>query len=175
MTFYPKGAVSMEAVFFTALLIMLIGLIGCAVPAMPGLPIIWLGALFFAWQTDFQIMGWPMLALLFILMAAGATSGIWLSALGARKGGASIWSSALGLLLGVIGLFLFSLPGMIAGSLLGVMAGELLRHRDWRRMMHAGRGYMVSWAVSLVVEGGIGVLMIALFVTRVALYRSLNG
>src|SRR5215210_1070511 len=75
MTFYPKGAVSMEAVFFTALLIMLIGLIGCAVPAMPGLPIIWLGALFFAWQTDFQIIGWPMLALLFILMAAGATSG----------------------------------------------------------------------------------------------------
>ncbi len=64
---------------------------------------------------------------------------------------------------------------MIAGSLLGVMAGELLRHRDWRRMMRAGRGYMVSWAVSLVVEGGIGVLMIALFVTRVALYRSLNG
>src|SRR6266545_760727 len=146
MTFYPKGAVSMGAVFFTALLIMLIGLIGCAVPAMPGLPIIWLGALFFAWQTDFQIIGWPMLALLFILMAAGATSGIWLSALGARKGGASIWSSALGLLL----------------------------RRDWRRMMHAGRGYMVSWAVSLVVEGGIGVLMIALFVTRVALYRSLN-
>ncbi len=114
----------MGAVFFTALLIMLIGLIGCAVPAMPGLPIIWLGALFFAWQTDFQIIGWPMLALLFILMAAGATSGIW---------------------------------------------------RDWRRMMRAGRGYMVSWAVSLVVEGGIGVLMIALFVTRVALYSSLNG
>jgi uncharacterized protein YqgC (DUF456 family) len=159
----------MEGVFFTALLIMIVGLVGCAVPGIPGLPIIWLGALFYAWQTGFQVVGWPMLVFLFVLMLIGATSGIWLSALGARRSGVSLWSSALGLLLGVIGLILLSLPGMIIGSLLGVMVGELLRRRDWRHMLRAGGNYLASWALSVVVEGGIGVLMIALFVARVLL------
>jgi uncharacterized protein len=162
----------MGGVFVTSLLIMLVGLAGCIVPAIPGLPIIWLGALFFAWQTGFQVIGWPMLTLLFVLMLVGATAGIWMGAMGARKGGASLWSSALGLLLGVVGLFVFSLPGMIVGSLLGVMAGELVRHGDWRRMLSASRGYLVSWALSVVVEGGIGVLMIVLFALRVALAAS---
>jgi uncharacterized protein YqgC (DUF456 family) len=164
----------MGGLFVTTLLIMLIGLVGCVVPAIPGLPIVWLGALFYAWQTSFQALGWPMLALLFILMAIGTTSGIWMGALGARQGGASLWSSALGLLLGVVGLLVFSLPGMIIGSLLGVMVGELVRHGDWRRMLQASRSYLVSWALSIVVEGGIGVLMIILFVARIALQRSLG-
>jgi len=164
----------MEAIFLTALLIMLVGLAGCIVPAIPGLPIIWLGALFYAWQTGFQAPGWPTLALLFVLMVVGTTSGIWMSFLGARKGGASLWSSALGLLLGVIGLVLLSLPGMIVGSLLGVMLGELLRHGDWHRMLQASRGYLVSWALSAVVEGAIGVLMIALFAARVLFQRSVG-
>jgi uncharacterized protein len=163
----------MNGIFFTALLIMIVGMVGCVVPAIPGLPIIWLGALFYAWQTSFQIVGWPTLALLFVLMVVGATSGIWMSALGAKRGGASIWSSALGLLLGVVGLVVLNLPGMILGSLLGVMLGEWLRHRDWRRMLSASRGYLVSWALSAVVESAIGVLMIALFVARVAIGRLL--
>src|SRR5689334_24262046 len=135
----------MGGALVTSLLIMLVGLVGCVVPAIPGLPIVWLGALFFAWQTSFQVFGWPMLALLFVLMAIGTTAGVWMGALGARKGGASLWSSALGLLLGVVGLFVFSLPGMIIGSLLGVALGELIRHGDWRRMLSASRGYIVSW------------------------------
>jgi uncharacterized protein YqgC (DUF456 family) len=163
----------MDAIFVTALLIMIVGLAGCIVPAIPGLPIIWLGALFYAWQTDFQVVGWPTLALLFALMAVGTTSGIWMSALGAQRGGASIWSSALGLLLGAVGLMVLNLPGMILGSVLGVMLGEWLRHRDWRRMLNASRGYLVSWALSAVVEGAIGVLMIVLFIASVALSRSL--
>jgi uncharacterized protein len=163
----------MSGIFVTALLIMIVGLAGCIVPAIPGLPIIWLGALFYAWQTGLQVVGWPTLALLFALMAVGATSGIWMSALGAQRGGASIWSSALGLLLGAVGLVVLNLPGMIIGSVLGVMLGEWLRHRDWRRMLSASRGYLVSWALSAVVEGAIGVLMIVLFVARVALGRSL--
>jgi hypothetical protein len=165
----------MGGVFFTALVIMLVGLAGCVVPAIPGLPIIWLGALFYAWQTSFQVFGWPLLILLFVLMLVGTTSGIWMSTLGARRGGASLWSSALGLLLGVVGLFLFTLPGMIIGSLLGVMLGELIRHGDWRRMLSASRGYIVSWALSVVVEGAIGVLMIVLFAARVALAGALSG
>lgn len=156
--------------FIVALLIMIVGLVGCVVPAIPGLPIIWLGALFFAYQTGFEGLGWLMLALLFVLMLLGATSGIWMSALGAQRSGASIWSSLLGLLLGAVGLLIFSLPGMIIGSLLGVMVGEWLRHGDWRRMLNASGGYMISWALSTLVEAGVGVLMFILFVGRAILY-----
>ncbi|HEX5691977.1 MAG TPA: DUF456 domain-containing protein, partial [Roseiflexaceae bacterium] len=85
-----------------------------------------------------------------------------------------LWSSVLGLVLGVIGLFVFSLIGMIVGSLLGVVLGEYLRHRDWRRVIDASRGYLVSWALSLVVEGALGVLMIVIFAARVALASALS-
>jgi len=165
----------MSGVFVTALVIMLVGLAGCIVPAIPGLPIVWLGALFYAWQTNFQVFGWPLLALLFVIMLVGTTASIWMGALGARKGGASLWSSALGLVLGVIGLFVFSLIGMIVGSLLGVILGELIRHRDWRRVLEASRGYLVSWALSVVVEGALGVLMIGLFAARVAFAGALSA
>jgi uncharacterized protein YqgC (DUF456 family) len=152
-----------------ALLIMVVGLIGCVLPVVPGLPIVWLGALYYAWQTGFSQVGILTLALLFVLMLVGATANIWMGSLGARSGGASPWSSLLGLLLGMVGLLVFNLPGMIIGSLLGVAVPELLRHRDWRQTLRASGGYLLAWALASVVEVGIGLLIVLFFLISVAL------
>src|SRR5690606_22765167 len=93
-------------------IIMAAGLICCVIPALPGPPLVFLGAIYYAWQTGWKEVSWPSLSLLFVLMLVGATSNFWLSFLGTRKSGASIWTSVAAFVGGLIGLIVFSLPGL---------------------------------------------------------------
>jgi hypothetical protein len=54
------------------LTVMLVGLFGLAVPIVPGLVIMWLGALGYGLFAGFGVLGWIMFALITILMIAGA-------------------------------------------------------------------------------------------------------
>jgi hypothetical protein len=42
-------------------------------------------------------------------------------------------------------------------------------------VLEASRGYLVSWALSVVVEGALGVLMIGLFAVRVVFAGALSA
>jgi hypothetical protein len=149
--------------FNIALLIMLVGVIGAVAPLVPGPPIVWLGALYYAWRTQFEQVGVPTLTILGVLAVIGGTSDWWLGYLGARRGGASGWATLASFVGGILGLILLSVPGMILGSLAGVVAVEYLRHHDWSRVWSAGRGYLVGWLLSTVVEVLVCLVMIGLF------------
>jgi uncharacterized protein YqgC (DUF456 family) len=94
----------MNQTLVEAALIMAIGFIGCFVPFLPGPPIVWLGALYYGWQTKFAEYGWPSLLLMFVFALIGSTSDLWLAYFGARRGGASVWSSIAALIGGLLGL-----------------------------------------------------------------------
>ena len=102
------------------LLIMLAGVIGCIIPAMPGPPLVFLGALYYAWRTDWQQVGFFPLAVIFIVMLVGATSNLWLSYLGARKTGASVWGSVAAFFGGLIGLIVGPLQAFIFMTLTAI-------------------------------------------------------
>ena len=153
----------MDGPLLLALVIMIIGLIGAIAPIVPGPPIVWLGALYYAWQTSFQTVGVFTLIVLAVLALIGGTSDWWVSYLGARRSGASGWATLASLVGGIIGFIVFNVIGMVVGSLLGVVVVEYLRHRDWRRVVRAGRGYLAGWLLSTVVEVGVCIIMIALF------------
>jgi uncharacterized protein YqgC (DUF456 family) len=148
-------------------IIMGLGLVGSVLPMVPGPPIIWLGALYYAWRTDWLIVGWPMLTLLLILAIIGGTTDLWMGYFGARKGGASVRATLASLVGGLIGLLIFSLPGAIIGSIGAIALVELPRHGDWRRVLRAGSGYVVGWLLSSVVEVVICLVMIGLFIAAV--------
>ena len=148
-------------------IIMGIGLLGCVVPLLPGPPIVWLGALYYAWSTDWAEVGWPMLTLLLVLTLIGSTANYWMSYLGARKSGASGWASVASLVGGVIGMIVLSLPGAIIGAIAGIALVEFRRHRDWHAVLRASGGYVVGYLLSMVVEVVICLLMIGLFVAAI--------
>ena len=150
-----------------ALLIMAIGLVGAIAPLIPGPPIVWLGALYYAWQTDYQQVGLVTLAVLAILAIVGGTSDWWLGYLGARRAGASGWATLASLIGGIVGFVLLNVPGMLVGSLGGVVLAEYLRHRDWQRVLRASRGYLVGWLLAAVVEVAVCLVMIVLFLAAV--------
>ncbi len=146
-----------------AVLIMGIGLVGAVLPLIPGPPIVWLGAFYYAWRTNFDEVGILMLVLLALLGIVGGTADWWLGYLGASKGGASGWATLASFVGGIVGFLVFNVIGMVLGSILAIVLVEYMRHRDWQRVMRAGSGYLVGWLLASIVEIGICVLMIALF------------
>jgi uncharacterized protein YqgC (DUF456 family) len=154
-------------VLVLALLIMLVGLIGTVLPVLPGSIVIFVAALLYALVEGFQAVGWPTLVVLGLLTVVATTADIWVSGVGARMGGASGWSVVVGLIGGFVGFILFNLPGAIAGAILGVLLTEIIRLGDWKRALKAGGGWIVGWALSTVVQLGIGLVMVAVFVWQV--------
>lgn len=156
-----------EAHLLVALAIMVVGLIGAIAPLIPGPPIVWLGALYYAWQTGYQEVGVVMLVVLALMAIIGGTSDWWVAYLGARRAGASLWGTLASFIGGIVGFVVLSVPGMLVGSLAGVIVVEYLRQRDWRQVLRAGTGYLAGWLLSAVIEVAICVVMIALFLAAV--------
>jgi uncharacterized protein YqgC (DUF456 family) len=168
--------------FWAALIAMLIGLLGVFLPLVPGVGFIWLVALVYAIAEGFATIDPLTFAVLTILGAVGVTSDIWMSKLGAKLGGASfqallaglglgIAGAIVGVVLGLIGLVaglpflqVGAIPLAIVGALLGVFLVERHRRDDWREALKACAGWLIGCALSGIVQGGISVLMILLFV-----------
>ena len=150
-------------------IIMAAGLIGCIIPALPGPPLVFLGAIYYAWQTGWKEISWPSLSFLFVLMLVGATSNFWLSFLGARKSGASVWTSVAAFIGGIVGMIFLSLPGLFIGALGAIALLEYSQHKDWRKVLNAGKGYLAGYLLSIVVELAVCILMIFVFLIALRL------
>ncbi len=157
----------MDQTLFLAFAIMLAGLIGCALPVLPGPALVWLGALFYGWQTDWERIGPVFLAITLILALAGGTADLWMGFLGAKKGGASFASQIAALVGGLVGLLVLSVPGLLLGSMGAIVLVEWRRQRDWNAVFRAGGGYLAGYLLSMVVEVLTALLLIGLFAARV--------
>lgn len=157
----------MSPIMTATAIIMGVGLLGAILPLIPGPPIVWLGALYYAWQTSWVEVSWPSLTLLLLLALVGSTADLWMGYLGASKGGASIWATVASIVGGVIGLFTFGVIGAIIGSVAAIALVEYLRHRDWRKVVRASGGFVVGWLLATVVEVAICLVMIGLFVAAI--------
>lgn len=153
-----------QEAYVLSLLIMAFSVVGAILPVVPGPPIAWLGALFYGWSTDWTGIGFLGLGILFIIALVGSTADWWLSAVLLKKSGGSLWGTLGAFVGGIIGFFVIPFAGIIIGSLLGVAVVEWLRHRDPKQMLRAGKGYLVGWLLSTVVEVVASLVIIGLFV-----------
>jgi len=153
-----------DVVMGLALVVMFLGLIGIALPMLPGTILIFGAALVYAVLDKFQAVDWPTVIVLGVLAAAATSAEMWATSVGAKAGGASGWSVLAGLAGGLVGLIFFSLPGSIIGALLGVVVVEVLRVRDWEKVFKAGGGWILGWLLSVVLQLSIGLAMIAIFI-----------
>jgi uncharacterized protein YqgC (DUF456 family) len=139
---------------FLAGLLMLVGLAGVIAPVLPDAPLIWLAALGYGLLVGWGRWGGYLFALITVLGAVAAAAEIWGGGLGAKAGGASIWGILGGLLLGLIGLVLFSPIGGVVGLLAGTFLVEWWRLRDSRLaakgMLGMGVGFGMAFFVKLV-------------------------
>ncbi len=139
-----------------------IGLLGTALPALPGTPLIFFGAWLIAWWGDYKIISGGTLLALAFLAALGFIADIVASGLGAKRVGASrraLIGATLGSLVGIF----FALPGMIIGPFIGASVGEYSHQRSLPRAASVGLGTWVGLLIGTALKVAVAVAMIVIF------------
>jgi uncharacterized protein YqgC (DUF456 family) len=124
-----------------AALLVVGGLAGSVLPALPGVPLVFAGLVVGAWADDFQRVTWLTLTLLGILTIASFAIDLAATALGAKRVGATKLA-VVGAMLGTLGGAFLGIPGLILGPFAGAVAGEMLSHG---RMQQATRAGFATW------------------------------
>jgi uncharacterized protein YqgC (DUF456 family) len=145
-----------------AVILVIAGIVGIVLPALPGTILIFAGLLVAAWADDFMRVGPLTLSVIAIIGVATYGVDFVATALGAKHLGASRRAMAGAALGTVLGLFL-GLPGIIVGPFLGAIAGELTVHRDWKRVGKAGLAAWIGFVIGTAVKVALAFLMIGLF------------
>ena len=149
--------------------LVLAGLAGTVLPALPGPILVFAGLLLAAWADGFARIGWPTIALLGLLTAAAYLVDLAAAAVGVRRFGASR-RAAVGAALGtVLGLFV-GLPGLIIGPFAGAVIGEVSARRS---IEGAGRAGVAAWAgflLGTLVKLGLVFTMVGLFLAALFLF-----
>ena len=148
---------------------MLVGLVGIVVPVLPGLVLIWLGALGYGLLAGWGGSGPWLFALITLLGAAGTGAEIWVTSAGARVAGASMWSVAAGVALALFGIVFFNLVGAVIGLVVGTLVAEYYRLRNWRKAITSAGGTAAGCGVSYGVKMLLGLMMIGAWVAWVLL------
>jgi uncharacterized protein len=145
-----------------AVALVLVGLVGVVLPALPGTILIFAGLVLAAWADHFTRVGGLTLAIIGVIGAASYGVDFVAAALGARHLGASPRAMA-GAALGTIAGLFFGLPGIIIGPFAGAVIGELTVNRDVARAGRAGVAAWIGFVIGMAVKVGIAFLMIAIF------------
>jgi uncharacterized protein YqgC (DUF456 family) len=150
--------------YIAAAILVLIGLAGIILPALPGLPVMFAGMWLAAWADGFKfVSGWTVL-LLGVLTVLSLVVDVGATAMGAKRVGAgklAMLGAALGTVFG--GLF-FSIPGLILGPFVGAMAGELVRGKELREASKIGFGTWVGLAFGTALKLALAFAMLGIFV-----------
>lgn len=148
--------------FVLAVVLVVVGLIGTVLPALPGAMLIVAGLVVAAWADGFSRVGVWTLVVIGAIGAASYLVDFAAAALGAKKFGASP-RAMVGAGLGTLaGLFLGPV-GIIFGPFVGAIIGELTVHRDIAKVGKAGLAAWIGFLLGMAVKVGIAFLMIAIF------------
>lgn len=146
-----------------ALLSVVIGVMGTVFPALPGTPLIFVGAFLIGWWHDYSIIGIASLVFLGILALLGIAIDFVASSLGAQRVGAS-GSALVGATLGsLFGIFL-GLPGIILGPFVGAFVGELLSTPSLRQATKVGIGTWIGLLLGTVAKVALAFTMVCFII-----------
>ena len=147
--------------------LMVIGLLGVILPALPGLPLVFGGMLLAAWVDGFERISVWTLVILGILTLLSLLIDFVATAMGAKRVGASR-SAIVGAVIGtVVGLF-FGIIGVFIAPFIGAVLGELLHRRKLERsdVSHAAKVGLGTWLgimLGVLSKLALGFAMLGLF------------
>ena len=142
--------------------LVLVGLAGIILPALPGHILILAGLVLAAWADGFTRVGAWTLVVIALIAAASYLVDFAGAALGAKKLGASS-RAMVGAGLGTVAGLFFGLPGIILGPFVGAVIGELTVKPDLRQAGKAGVAAWIGFAIGTAVKVGMAFLMIGIF------------
>jgi uncharacterized protein len=162
----------MQIIYLLLIALMIVGIIGAVVPAIPGASLILVAIVIWGFVAgSFAAIKVPLIVTIVVLLLSVGVD-LLAGYLGAKQAGASQWGqigAIVGLVLGFLGL-LPTLPvggpllGMLLGPLLGAIVGEYLYRRDLPLSIKAGIGIVVGTFVGNVIQGLLAIAAVVVFV-----------
>ncbi len=157
----------MDPVDLLAALAVVAGVVGIVVPVMPGSALILVGVL--VWTVDERsAAGWLVLAVVTVLLAAGAVLKYTVPGRRLRSGGVPRRTLVAGGLLGIVGFFVVPVVGLVLGFVAGVYLMEAQR-LGATRAWPSTRGALTAAGLSLLIELAAGLLASAVWLTGAVL------
>ena len=150
------------ALWALALLLVLAGLAGAVLPAIPGAPLVLAGLLLGAWVDGFQKVGWFPLTVAGILAALTIAVDLAATALGAKRVGASPLA-LVGAAVGTVAGLFFGFVGVVVGPFAGAAIGEYAARRDLRQAGRVGLGTWLGIVLGSAVKIGLLLAMVGVF------------
>jgi uncharacterized protein YqgC (DUF456 family) len=154
--------ISTEVLYVVSAVMIVVGLVGTLLPAIPGMPLVFAGMLLAAWVGDFQHISGFTVALLAVLTLVSMVVDFIASMLGAKVAGASRWAfigAGIGALVGLV----FGILGLVVGPFVGAVVGEAIATNHVRRAMTAGIGATIGLLFGAVAKIALAFTMLGIF------------
>lgn len=142
-----------ELLTVVAIGLLVVGVIGSAIPLLPGPPLSLVGIYLYWWLSGYAEPGLPLLVALTLIGLLAVVAEYFGGAVSARAGGASTLTTALAAAVGVVLFFVAGPLGIVLGVAGTVFAVEFYRHQDpeqsLRTALYAAVGVLASTVVQL--------------------------
>lgn len=153
----------MDSLYYgLAVALILVGIAGVILPALPGLPLVFAGMLLAAWAGDFQQVGWVTLVILGVLTIFSVGVDFFATLVGAKRVGASR-KALIGAVAGTFAGLFFGPIGLFAGPFVGALLGELWHGREIGQAAKVGLGTWLGILLGTVLKLGLAFAMLGLF------------
>ena len=151
-------------------LLMVVGVAGTVLPALPGTILVLAGVVLGAWIDDFTRVKWWVVAIIGVLAVVAWAADYFATILGAKKVGASKWA-LIGAALGTIAGIFMGLVGVLFMPFVGAVIGELIARKDAKQAAKVGLATWLGLLIGTVIKLVLVFMMIGIFVATLLLNR----
>lgn len=156
------------ATVFCGLLIA-VGIAGIVVPVLPGT--ITIGISLLVWAIVLQnTLGWVVFAIGMVFVAAGMLASLVLTGRRLKQRQVPNWSVLVGVLVGVVGMFVVPVVGLFVGFAAGLLLSEYARRRDFGQAVGASWAALKAVGLGMLVELGCAFAAGAVWVVGVLMH-----
>ena len=143
--------------------LILLGLAGIVLPALPGTVLVLGGIVLGAWIDDFTRVGWIALAFIAVLAVAAWLMDYVAALLGARRAGASR-QALIGAAIGTVAGIFMGLVGVLFMPLVGAAAGEFIARRNQQQALRVGIATWLGLLAGMLAKFVLAFMMIGIYV-----------
>ncbi len=154
--------------WIAAIILIVIGVAGTVLPALPGTALVLAGVVLGAWLDDFTRVKWWVVAIIAVLAVVAWVTDYLATVMGAKKAGAStlaIVGAALGTIVGIF----MGLVGVLFMPFVGAVIGELIAQKNAKQAAKVGLATWLGLLIGTVVKLVLVFMMIGIFVATLLL------
>jgi uncharacterized protein len=148
--------------------LILLGLAGVVLPALPGTALVLAGIILGAWIDDFSRVGWLALTSVALLAVLAWVLDYVSAMLGAKRAGASR-QAVIGAALGTVAGIFMGLVGVLFMPLVGAAIGEFIALKDQRRAMQVGVSTWLGLMAGMLAKVVLAFTMVGIYVVALLL------